>query len=618
MRTWFGVATAGLLLAGIVSRASGEITAAGPLFRPDAITNGLVAYWKLDETSDGSVPVTRRDSSRNRNDLSDNNTVGSAAEDYWSTGENSADFEAADFQTPNGEYFNIPDGTENGLGLVGSDLTIAAWLKRESGSVDFMLCAKGGYGGNGYSMHYSSGDGYEFNINSTLSAVYGPAGTIPVGKWTHMAVTFNDAKNEVVFSKDGNVVAVVSNTDSIASNTRDFRVGSRSDTVPTSFFDGLMKDLAIWNRPLTSLQIKSLALGVDIADSTYSHSPKDLNDGLVSYWKMNEVYPAGGMRYDSHGSNHLPDRFGNIATKGGFLEGSSAKCAGSHQLYLSHSTQTGLAQDSQEASMSFACWVRFDQLHGHSTGSGIAGKVVSNRDAVGWACGVGGGGELYYHVQRGTITSISTDAGIVTVGTWYHVTFVSDADADKIRIYVDGRVVKEAAHAYGIGDHGGPFVIGANSGGVPGADHLNGRVCEAAFWNRPLTTNEIASLATALPVQSTGVVSYWKMDETAANEVRRDAIGPNHLSPSNGVGSTAGRVRNAADFERANSESLAISSASQSGLKMSPKDGLTIMAWINPRTLAQHSGIIDAGYCVFRANSDSDSNLIRTVIPIHF
>jgi hypothetical protein len=50
----------------------------GPIgFRPTTLVNGLVSYWKLDEFSDGSFSVTRRDSFGS-NHLTDENTVGSA------------------------------------------------------------------------------------------------------------------------------------------------------------------------------------------------------------------------------------------------------------------------------------------------------------------------------------------------------------------------------------------------------------------------------------------------------------------------------------------------------------------------------------------------------------
>ncbi len=60
------------------------------------------------------------------------------------------------------------------------------------------------------------------------------------------------------------------------------------------------------------------------------------------------------------------------------------------------------------------------------------------------------------------------------------------------------------------------------------------------------------------------IVSYWKLDE--ASGTRADSVGSNTLADNNTVLSAAGKINNAADFELANSESLSITNASQSGL----------------------------------------------------
>lgn len=63
-----------------------------------------------------------------------------------------------------------------------------------------------------------------------------------------------------------------------------------------------------------------------------------------------------------------------------------------------------------------------------------------------------------------------------------------------------------------------------------------------------------------------GLVSYWKMDE--ASGTRNDAHSTNNLTANGtgGVGSAAGIISNAADFELSDSDYLNITDASQSGL----------------------------------------------------
>lgn len=77
----------------------------------------------------------------------------------------------------------------------------------------------------------------------------------------------------------------------------------------------------------------------------------------------------------------------------------------------------------------------------------------------------------------------------------------------------------------------------------------------------------------------TGLVSYWKMDEASGNAI--DAHGTNHLTDNNTVTSAAGKIGNARDFEKDNSESLSI--ASNATLRMGDIE-FTITAWVKWET----------------------------------
>ena len=83
------------------------------------------------------------------------------------------------------------------------------------------------------------------------------------------------------------------------------------------------------------------------------------------------------------------------------------------------------------------------------------------------------------------------------------------------------------------------------------------------------------------------LVSYWKLDESSG--VRLDSAGPNDLSDNNTVGSAAGKISNAADFERGNSEYLAISDASQSGLDLS--GAFSVSFWLKAETIGVFQNI---------------------------
>lgn len=98
------------------------------------LKNNLTAYWKLDETSNGSAPVTRMDSTENGLNLTDNNTTPSA------TGliSNGADLEKA-----NSEYFSLAHSALI-AGGPGVSWTMAAWYKPESLTTNDTIASKTG------------------------------------------------------------------------------------------------------------------------------------------------------------------------------------------------------------------------------------------------------------------------------------------------------------------------------------------------------------------------------------------------------------------------------------------------------------------------------------------
>ena len=71
------------------------------------------------------------------------------------------------------------------------------------------------------------------------------------------------------------------------------------------------------------------------------------------------------------------------------------------------------------------------------------------------------------------------------------------------------------------------------------------------------------------------LISYWKLDE--ASGTREDAHSTNDLTDNNTVLAAAGIINDGADFESANTESLSITDAAQSGLAIT--GDLSISLW---------------------------------------
>ena len=122
-------------------------------------SSGYAGVWHLNEASG-----TRADSTSGNNDLTDNNTVASAAGKFGN---------AADLERSNSEKLTITDAAQTGLDPVGNLITFGAWVKPESvGSTAGIFDKESG-----------SGDGYRLRMNGSSVFEHGVFGTFtPTGR----------------------------------------------------------------------------------------------------------------------------------------------------------------------------------------------------------------------------------------------------------------------------------------------------------------------------------------------------------------------------------------------------------------------------------------------------
>src|SRR3990167_2612693 len=86
--------------------------------------------------------------------------------------------------------------------------------------------------------------------------------------------------------------------------------------------------------------------------------------------------------------------------------------------------------------------------------------------------------------------------------------------------------------------------------------------------------------ASSVVVDTTGLVSYWKMDESSGNAA--DSHGSNTLVNNNTTAYATGKINNGADLETGSSNFFSIADASQSGLDFS--SALTFSLWVRFET----------------------------------
>lgn len=221
-----------------------------------ALTDNLVSYWKLDETSG-----TRSDS-HGSNNLSDNNTV------TYGTGKIN---NAASFTATNSEYLNIADASQTGLDFT-SDFSVSAWIYLAS---DFSanggaVFYKWGASQAAYGLVYTDiggtntirFNGYTTGSGSNISFDW--TQTLNTSQWYHLVFRYDASGHPSgtgtceVYLDGSSLGTVTHNTYTGSSNTTGaFSISSLGSGIQW-YWDGKIDEFGIWSKWLANDEIASL------------------------------------------------------------------------------------------------------------------------------------------------------------------------------------------------------------------------------------------------------------------------------------------------------------------------------------------------------------------------
>lgn len=215
-----------------------------------ALTDGLISYWKMDESSAGAGAVTRNDS-HGTNHLTDNNTTASG------TGilNNGADLEAS-----NSEYFNRAAQTWG----VANEWSWSLWVKPESfaGNPRVLFLSSGTSGSSFYNnvtFGFSTGGVIFLNTyNSTGGAIKETTyGTFSTATWYHICFTWDGTNLKLyVNGSEVTLTYVTNNSGTMTDTSRAWFIGATN--AGTAPYDGLLDEVGVWSRAVTSGEVTTL------------------------------------------------------------------------------------------------------------------------------------------------------------------------------------------------------------------------------------------------------------------------------------------------------------------------------------------------------------------------
>jgi hypothetical protein len=215
-----------------------------------ALTDNLVAFWELEEAS-GS-----RADAAGANTLTDNNTVTSASGKVGN---------AASFTAANSESLSIVDNAALSMGDI--DFTIMAWLNSASLPMGNGSTALAKYNLTGnkreYTLIYESAPAARWRFyvspdgSTTVNVAADTLGTPSTSTW-YCVICWHDATaNTINITVNAGATDSAAHSGGVFDSDSTFYLGSL-DLFSGYFFDGLLDQVGVWKRVLTSGERTSL------------------------------------------------------------------------------------------------------------------------------------------------------------------------------------------------------------------------------------------------------------------------------------------------------------------------------------------------------------------------
>ncbi len=236
-----------------------------------------------------------------------------------------------------------------------------------------------------------------------------------------------------------------------------------------------------------------MAIGTIVIDDAPTSPPT-----LRGYWTLDE---NSGPRQDSSAQGNQLAQFNGVGAATGQRNGAADFEAGNSQyLAIDDSSQTGLNVTSN---LTLVGWVNIESLP--SDFAMLAAKYEWGVNNRAYRFGFGSDGRLHLVVSPdGTYDLNSfglTGQTALRSGQWYHVAAVFDANAQTLRLYVDGLL--DASRSVGfnsINISTAPFMLAANLQNGTAVQHLDGQLDEWYVYAEALTATDIQALMnTATP-----------------------------------------------------------------------------------------------------------------------
>ncbi len=589
----------------------------------DDLSNGLAAYWKLDENTGTSTT-----------DGSTNGAAGTLTNGpTWTTGQvgSAVDFDGTD------DYITTPDADALELSLERSRFTIAGWFNRDTATTDDTIIAKRNgitAGDGGYIVYIDDAtDQLIFEFSDGVDEVSAAStATFTATGWNHFVITQDlstGSGNPVIYINGVRGAATITgniNDMEPVGNALAQRLGAESDA--GNPFDGKLDEIRYYHTRAFSAD--------EVAQLYRLTSPTGVDTSLKGYWSFDGEEMVT-YAYDQSGVGSAGTLAGGALPVKGKV-GQALNFDGSND-----HVNMGSASALDNISNFTTC------IWGKSTGA-VDGTLISKDDSVtGWNLAgnstslasvtfykgwTGGAGYGEWRTANGTFPN----------NEWTHVcvTYAAGSTANDPIFYMNGVSVPSTKINTPSGSLVDDSTFSANIGsyGNGAGSFFSGSLDEARIYNRILTAAEVKSLYdrsasdktnTNISPQggtslSAGLALYWPLDEGSGTNADDKAGGSNDGTLTNGPTWTTGQIGSSVDLDGTN-DYIALADPASGVLDFTasvdsgevPGDIWSLSLWFNRDTATTDDTIVakknsqttgtDDGYIVWIDDTTDEINV---------
>jgi len=298
-----------------------------------------------------------------------------------------------------------------------------------------------------------------------------------LNQWHFFTTVYDYANNKEYFYIDGALFGTYS---SVLHKSTNPILNIGRNTNVTSYFNGKIDDIRIYNRVLTSSEILAI----------YNESLP--TSGMVAY------YPFNGNANDLSGNANNGTVYGASLTTDRF--GNSNQAYSFNGINNTIDVPNSGTLDFSSDQFSFSFWMRISAYPVNGTGSEFINKysgIGATDKGFMLVLDSNGNQFIYRYADASTtggwgIESLSYSY-FPSLGTWLHIVVTTNSGYDKL--YLNGNLVSSntTKHNFNIGANTAILRFGGNTPQNPGP-YFNGSLDDIRIYNRPLTTAEVTAL----------------------------------------------------------------------------------------------------------------------------